>query len=71
MFEILVLCNEFIIIRTFLCLLADDDNESTKIAYYVSDDKSSKSPIEIEDEQVYNISDRIYDKINYCLICFV
>ncbi|VVC37374.1 Xanthine/uracil/vitamin C permease [Cinara cedri] len=49
----------------------DYDDFYDKNAYYHMHNNDFKSSIEIEDEQIYNISDRLYEMINCILSVFV
>lgn len=57
------------ILTVYILLSADDSEETNKVAHYMTDDKSSKNPVEIEDEEVYAIPERLYDRIENFLVC--
>lgn len=57
---------EFLICLIFRLDDSDDVLNSNIYSYHMTDGEF-KSPIEIEDEQTYKISDRVYENINVLL----
>jgi len=57
---------EFLIVLIFRLDDGDDVLSSNINSYHVTEDEF-KSSIEIEGEQIYKISDKLYQKINFIL----
>lgn len=54
-----------------IIIIIVDDGEDNRNAYYHTPDDEMKNSVQTEEEKVYNISDRLYEKINCVLTVFL